>query len=215
MLLDHEGKSPTPKVRSLCALCKTEIRAKCGKIVTWHWAHKAKECDPWSEPEGEWHRQWKISAATLGADIEVVMGEHRADIVSISGHVIELQNTYLTPEQIEEREAFYGEDMVWVYRCHWIDRLNWGPRGFWWKHPAKSLTFHRRLVHWHVPEHKRPGKMKAEPNYLGRLVRRWEDFPEQIWRVGLRLTHEQRVIGWIEDVRDVEEWKIKHIVGAS
>jgi hypothetical protein len=33
------------------------LKARCGQIVTWHWAHLAREdCDPWAEPDTVWHR---------------------------------------------------------------------------------------------------------------------------------------------------------------
>jgi len=41
------------------------------------------------------------------------MPPHRADIVNRLGHVIELQHSSLSPVEIAEREAFYGE-MVWL-----------------------------------------------------------------------------------------------------
>jgi competence CoiA-like predicted nuclease len=119
--------------------------------VTRHWAHIARECDPWAQPETEWHRGWKLHFLRAGAHIEVVMGErreHRADVLLPNGRVIELQSGFLSVEQIAEREAFYGQRLVWLYRCDWQERLHFGRRGFWWKHGAKSMARHIRPVWW-------------------------------------------------------------------
>ena len=84
--------------------------AKCGEIVSWHWAHISKDCDPWSEPESEWHRGWKqLFPAQMQ---EVVVGAHRADVLTNRG-VIEFQHSTISPQEIKERESFYGK-MVWV-----------------------------------------------------------------------------------------------------
>jgi hypothetical protein len=43
------------------------------------------------------------------------MGPHRADVVTASGGVVELQHSAISPEVITEREEFYGERMAWVF----------------------------------------------------------------------------------------------------
>lgn len=149
MILDRYGSEARPGERSACPSCTGQLIAKCGTIVTWHWAHDVADCDPWSEPESEWHLDWKRYYRDVrGATIECVRPPHRADVVLTSGIVVELQAGYLDAEQIARREAFYGSDMVWLYRCHWADRLHYGERGFWWKHGAKSMATHRRPVWW-------------------------------------------------------------------
>ena len=109
-LTDGEKQLAQPKARGLCPVCGGEVIAKCGKIVSWHWAHKKCDCDPWYEPESEWHIQWKQQFPKEWQ--EVVIGNHRADVKTPSG-VIELQNSSLTSSEIEEREVFYGR-MIWV-----------------------------------------------------------------------------------------------------
>src|SRR5215475_4669527 len=50
----------TPGTRAACPTCRAPTLAKCGEIVTWHWAHPAaRECDPWAEHETAWHLDWK------------------------------------------------------------------------------------------------------------------------------------------------------------
>lgn len=95
---------------AVCPGCKKAVLPKCGSIVTWHWAHRTKDCDSWSEPESEWHINWKKAFPRPWQ--EVSMGNHRADVVTPRG-VIEFQNSFLSSDEIVERETFYGR-MVWV-----------------------------------------------------------------------------------------------------
>ena len=99
-----------------CPICGNDVVAKCGKILVWHWAHKTRDCDPWSEPESQWHLGWK---GLFPPDWqEVVMGSHRAD-VRTPLCVIEFQKSAISVEEIREREQFYGQ-MIWV-----VEASNW------------------------------------------------------------------------------------------
>ena len=123
--------------RGVCPCCNAETIAKCGEIVTWHWAHKGNhDCDPWSEPESEWHAHWKsVFADGDPKRMEVVIGPHRADAVTPGGVVIEIQRSPISPAEIREREVFYTANaagMVWVFPA---------------KHPAaRRVAAHRFLV---------------------------------------------------------------------
>lgn len=100
-----------PKASAVCPLCRRVVRARCGEVVAWYWAHEqGASCDTWAESETPWHLWWKLRAEP--DQREVVMGEHRADIRTPSG-VIELQHSPIAPEEIREREAFYGR-MIWL-----------------------------------------------------------------------------------------------------
>jgi hypothetical protein len=61
----------------------------------------------------EWHLGWQLAVPPERR--EVVMGRHRADIVTASGGVVEVQHSSISPDAIEEREAFYGERMAWIF----------------------------------------------------------------------------------------------------
>jgi ssDNA-binding Zn-finger/Zn-ribbon topoisomerase 1 len=103
-----------PEVQgATCPSCGANVRAKCGNHNVWHWAHiDTEDCDTWSEPEGEWHLGWK---EVFPQDWrEVVIGEHRADIRTTGGLVVELQHSSITPEVVAERENFYG-NMIWIF----------------------------------------------------------------------------------------------------
>jgi hypothetical protein len=130
--------------------------AKCGRLVTWHWAHRSADCDPWSEPESAWHLTTKLALEALGCQIEVRLddaecGWHVADAVTPNGGVIELQASSLDVDTIAERESFYGL-MCWVWQAHWADRLHHGERGFWWKNGARSVAACSRPMFWAVDD---------------------------------------------------------------
>ena len=139
-----------------CPICKQLVRAKCGQIVTWHWAHiSTVDCDTWAEPDSEWHRSWQNLVPVERR--EVTMGNHRADIVTFNGSVVEVQHSTLSPEEIREREDFYGMDMAWIFDAREafaeeridLRRKAGRPefyRNFRWKHPRKSIGACRRPV---------------------------------------------------------------------
>lgn len=98
--------------QAVCPCCSADLVAKCGNIAPIHWSHASvKDCDPWWEPEGEWHRSWK----SLFPDDcqEVVIQPHRAD-VKYKDWVVELQSSPISDTVIQEREEFYGERMIWI-----------------------------------------------------------------------------------------------------
>ncbi len=103
-----------PGLEGTCPSCGHPCRPKCGEITVWHWAHHARaDCDPWAEPMTEWHLGWQ--AAVPPERREVVMGPHRADIVTASGGVVEIQHSPVSPAVIAEREKFYGGQMAWIF----------------------------------------------------------------------------------------------------
>ena len=61
----------------------------------------------------EWHLGWQ--RAVPPERREVVMGPHRADIVTASGGVVEIQHSPVSPDVIAAREAFYGDQMAWIF----------------------------------------------------------------------------------------------------
>jgi len=135
--------------RGTCLSCGADMIAKCGALVVWHWAHASTaECDTWAE-ESAWHLRWKLALEARGAQIEVPMGPHRADAVLPDGRIVELQHSQLSPGAIAEREAFYGEQLVWLWDAErWMDRLHFGRHGFWWKRGSPAMARSRRPVWW-------------------------------------------------------------------
>lgn len=116
-----EGRlEAAPGLEGTCPSCGHPCRPKCGQLVIWHWAHHARaDCDPWSEPITEWHLEWQ--RAVPPERREVVMGSHRADIVTASGGVVEIQHSPISPDVITAREDFYGERMAWIFDARSAD----------------------------------------------------------------------------------------------
>lgn len=138
---DGSRSQATKGASAFCPLCRQGVRPKCGRIRVHHWAHlSGKDCDPWAEPESEWHRAWK--GVFPEQRVEVAIGVHRADILANDGTVIELQNSPISPDEIEARERFYRR-MIWV-----INGEKFSDRLFITKHRGrKEVTF--RWKHFH------------------------------------------------------------------
>jgi competence protein CoiA len=150
---DGERVEASPCARANCPCCGGAVIAKCGSIVIWHWAHEAAECDPWYEPESEWHISWKKRFPPAWQ--EVVVGNHRADIRTPK-LVVELQSTGISPEEITERETHY-RNMVWLVRGHdFADNISLRQRdgylSFRWRWPRKSWWAARMPIVIDLPD---------------------------------------------------------------
>lgn len=144
----------TPGARGTCPGCSSEVIAKCGSTITWHWAHAGRDdCDEWAERDSTWHRAWQDLAPASRR--EVIMGDHRADLVTHDHRVIELQHSPISADVIAERERHYGPRMIWIFDA--IDAYTTGrleirskPGGeyvsFRWRHPRKTVAACRRIV---------------------------------------------------------------------
>jgi hypothetical protein len=125
-LADIEGnvREAQPGLTGKCRDCGHDVVAKCGQYRMWHWAHsKSKACDPWWEPETEWHRSWKNQFPVAWQEIghTAQSGErHRADVKTESGLVLEFQYSALSEAERVSREDFYPR-LVWV--VHAVRRL--------------------------------------------------------------------------------------------
>jgi competence protein CoiA len=107
----------SPGLIGSCPGCSQLVIAKCGTQRIWHWAHQGKRsCDPWSEPETLWHRNWKAQFPQAWQEVihrDHTGERHIADVKTELGLIIEFQHSSLpTPERIA-RERFY-RNMVWV-----------------------------------------------------------------------------------------------------
>ena len=132
-------RGATPGAQGLCTCCDRKVTAKCGEIMTWHWAHEGSDCDPKKEGESLWHRKWKAKFPDEWTEVKV--GDHRAD-VKTPHRVVEFQASDISPAQIRSREETY-QKMVWVIRADdFAKHLSFRFRGeftsFRWKQPRKS-----------------------------------------------------------------------------
>jgi hypothetical protein len=127
MLIGRNGNDyvhPEPGGQATCPTCAEELTAKCGDIVTWHWAHKTgTDCDSWSEGETEWHARWKLCAPINRR--EVTFGTHRADVVAGDGVICEIQHSDIAVDDVIRREAHYG-NMRWIFHVGHRD-YDWEP----------------------------------------------------------------------------------------
>lgn len=123
MQFDINRNKPTPKAVSKCPACQSELVAKCGKVMIWHWAHKSlDECDANWEPTTQWHLDWQ--AMVPESMQEVHMGKHIADVKLSNGKVIEIQHSNIPVEVVQDREQFYI-NMTWIFDGKdFFNRLN-------------------------------------------------------------------------------------------
>jgi hypothetical protein len=116
-VVNGERQEAQAGLSGTCPACARPMVAKCGEVKVSHWAHKGRRvCDPWWENETEWHRAWKNEFPNGWQEIvhKAENGEkHIADIKTDHGWVIELQHSYLKPEERRSRNAFY-QKLVWV-----------------------------------------------------------------------------------------------------
>jgi competence CoiA-like predicted nuclease len=116
-LLNGKKTEANPHQRAICPSCGKDVFAKCGEEKINHWSHHSHEsCEIWYEPETHWHQKWKL---IFGADHSEVVIEkdgirHIADVQTSTDVIIEFQEATIKSETILDREAFYGERMLWV-----------------------------------------------------------------------------------------------------
>lgn len=159
-----------PNEEGICPYGHSMI-PKCGMLVCWHWAHEAGvTCDLWQDGETEWHLRWKAlfpegwvekivrqnlqkeehewieDARRYGALIpEWMLETHIADVQTPAGTVVEFQHSSISPEEIAERNRFYGSKLIWVFDFREIRearrvtfrKQNYG-HSFRWRWPKKS-----------------------------------------------------------------------------
>ncbi|MEA4995402.1 MAG: competence protein CoiA family protein [Petrimonas sp.] len=117
-LVDGIKTEAVKGVKGFCSSCGSELIAKCGEQKINHWAHKGnRNCDPWWEPETEWHRSWKknyiIGCQEVVLTDEKTGEKHIADVRTEHGLVIEFQHSHIRSEERISRERYY-KNMVWV-----------------------------------------------------------------------------------------------------
>ena len=136
---DGNRTMATPAQKADCPTCGSQVISKCGEIKVWHWAHSSLDCDTWSEPESQWHIDWKERFPTDWQ--EVTIGKHRADVKTPKG-VIEFQASSISSYDVRAREDHY-QNMVWVLKgSNFKENLEFtkqkGYHSFRWKHPRKT-----------------------------------------------------------------------------
>jgi len=106
-----------PGMRAQCPHCGGEVISKCGTIKIWHWAHKV-ECPYHTEPETEWHLQWKERALKNGFNIEVRNNNHILDAFNpITKTVFEFQHSPISQEELKGRSM---DAVMSGYKINWV-----------------------------------------------------------------------------------------------
>jgi len=148
---DKERIKAKPDQEAKCDLCEGELTPKCGVVKSWHWAHKSKvDCDNWYEPETEWHVNWKNEFPKEQQEIK--MDNHRADVKTKEGLIIEFQNSSISPDDICDREKFYGDNMIWILNGETLgkgleirDKISYFT--FIWKNPSQSWFYSDKQIY--------------------------------------------------------------------
>jgi hypothetical protein len=117
-LVNNIRTEATKGAKGICPGCGSELIARCGEHKINHWAHKGhRTCDPWWEPETEWHRSWKNNYPDDWQEIplpdEKTGEKHISDVCTSHNLVIEFQHSHIDPHERTAREKFY-KNMVWV-----------------------------------------------------------------------------------------------------
>lgn len=117
-----------PNMRASCPHCNDDVIAKCGTVKIWHWAHKNNECVYKTEPETEWHLQWKTWAKEHGFKIEIRSNNHIFDAFNpVTKTVFEFQHSPISQEELKDRSfnairAGYLINWIFDYRDKHINR---------------------------------------------------------------------------------------------
>ena len=116
-LVDNVRIEAKQGLKGICPTCGAAMVPKCGPRILHHWAHASRrDCDPWWENETQWHRDWKnlFPEVCRERSFTAPDGEiHRADIITPTGIVIEVQHSAMTDAERQSREAFY-QNLVWI-----------------------------------------------------------------------------------------------------
>lgn len=116
-IVNGERREAEKGLLGICIGCGEATIPKCGTIKVWHWAHKSScNCDHWWENETEWHRSWKNSFPSIYQEIRhrAESGEwHIADVKTAQNWVLEFQNSPISLEERDARNAFY-RTVTWI-----------------------------------------------------------------------------------------------------
>ena len=145
---------PLPGAIGACPFCHSEMIARCGEVRVHHWAHKSKsDCDPWWEPETDWHRNWKNEFPLRWQErilVDQTTNEkHIADVLTLAGLTVEVQHSHLEPVERRAREGFY-KNMLWI-----IDgsRLDGNRKKIWgWEAASAHIVHGQHRTNLHLTE---------------------------------------------------------------
>lgn len=138
------------------------------------------------ESSAAWHGYWL--GMVKPAQREQKRGEHRADIVSADGCVVEIQHASMSPTKIAGRELDHGH-MVWI----------WDARELYLSNRLELLTFDAGVVRFQWRNQRRNLRACRRPVYLDlwelgnsgtRVVLNVETLDENGFGLGRLVTHQ-------------------------
>lgn len=90
--------------------------AKRGQVKIHHFARDVTHHSG-EQKMTDWHRKWQAVVAEQQREQRINRDGvlHIADLVTVDGRVIELQHSPISVTEINERERFYGRDMIWIF----------------------------------------------------------------------------------------------------
>ena len=111
-VVNGRREAAAPGTKGVCPSCGSIVIACCGAVNAHHWRHETTEdCDSFSEGITPWHIE--VQGWWPEDQREVVLGNHRADIKTSSGLVVEAQHSPISFDEVEAREQFYKR-LVWI-----------------------------------------------------------------------------------------------------
>ena len=143
-----------PAAQGACPWCSADMIAKCGEIMTWHWAHVPQQaCEYAGKGETEWHLEWKTHFPPERTEVRIKQdGKIRiADALNLDGETVEFQHSSISVQEIRQREEFHGH-INWVfdlrhrYHSFFFKKVSFATTSFWWSRPWKSITQSRGSV---------------------------------------------------------------------
>ena len=102
-----------------CPRCLQPVYARCGEKRISHWAHRSViDCDPWSEPETQWHRDWKNLFGDMQEQLYDKNGiKHLVDVKLPDETIIEFRRGGINETGKNTRAAVFGKQLLWVVDC--------------------------------------------------------------------------------------------------
>jgi len=130
---------------AVCPDCGEEVKGKSGLIITTpYFSHKPNcDCDTKYEGISQWHLDWQdsVNPQMLGISVEVSIKcdgyKKRADIVTPTKTIWEVQKSPISHEECNLREKSYG-NMGWIIHKDLVKKTwTFGTREFDKKHTTK------------------------------------------------------------------------------
>ncbi len=168
MLLNHERKTPRgwdDALPSLCPDCHASLIPRRGRILVWHWAHKAtpgdSSGDGCSSTETQWHLLWKdvyhgFDKWEIEVPVTVGGAYFRLDAARMGSKKAREFVHSLSEKYILKHLALKGSDfdILWIFDGEqFVAERRRHIRGGGFKHllKPKARWLHNRiggLVHW-------------------------------------------------------------------